>query len=113
MREGDVPHAKRIAGSKQLFESDLGTSYVHSLLFESLEPDTMYAYRVGDGDKHWSEWFQFRTAASTAKPFTFVYFGDAQVAIRSLWSRVIRRGEPVRATGRFHDSRRRSDQLRR
>lgn len=90
MREGDVPHAKRIAGSKQLFESDLGTSYVHSLLFESLEPDTMYAYRVGDGDKHWSEWFQFRTAASAAKPFTFVYFGDAQVAIRSLWSRVIR-----------------------
>ena len=50
----------------------------------------MYAYRVGDGGKNWSEWFQFRTAADANEPFTFVYFGDAQNAIRSLWSRVVR-----------------------
>jgi hypothetical protein len=90
MKQGDVSHATRIGGSKQKFKSDLETSHVHSLRFDSLKPSTMYAYRVGDGEKLWSEWFQFRTASTSAQPFTFVYFGDAQNAVRSLWSRVIR-----------------------
>jgi 3',5'-cyclic AMP phosphodiesterase CpdA len=89
MKEGDVPHATRLEGSKQEFKSDLGTCRVHSIHLAGLEPGTMYAYRVGDG-QNWSEWFQFRTAADSDKPFTFVYFGDAQNAIRPLWSRVIR-----------------------
>ena len=89
MREGEVSHASRVDGSKQEFTSDLGACHIHSVRLENLESATMYAYRVGDG-KHWSEWFQFRTASDSDKPFTFVYFGDAQNAIRSLWSRVIR-----------------------
>jgi 3',5'-cyclic AMP phosphodiesterase CpdA len=89
LRDGVVPHSLSIAGSKTVFVSDLGTCHLHSVRLAELEPATMYIYRVGDGE-HWSEWFQFRTASRTDEPFTFVYFGDAQNAIRSLWSRVVR-----------------------
>jgi len=67
-----------------------GRIYYNSAIFEDLEPDTLYAYRVGDGDEHWSEWIQFRTASREAKPFKFVYFGDAQNEVLSHWSRTIR-----------------------
>ncbi|TKB97678.1 purple acid phosphatase family protein [Pedobacter cryophilus] len=66
-------------------------SNYHSVTFENLLPDTLYAYRVGDG-KIWSEWFHFRTASKTAKPFSFLYVGDAQNFILELWSRLIRTG---------------------
>ena len=89
LSDGDVPHAVRVEGTNQEFTSDLGTCHIHSIRLDGLEPATMYAYRVGDG-KRWSEWFQFRTASAKDEPFTFVYFGDAQNSIRSLWSRVIR-----------------------
>ncbi len=64
--------------------------HYHSAIMTGLNPDTLYAYRVGDGDKRWSEWIQFRTAAQKAKPFEFIYFGDAQNDVHSRWSRVIR-----------------------
>lgn len=66
------------------------TVHYHSVVFEELKPDTMYAYRVGDGDEHWSEWIQFRTAKMGYAPTQFVYFGDAQNDILEHWSRVIR-----------------------
>ena len=61
----------------------------HSVTFRGLEPNTIYAYRVGHGDV-WSEWFQFRTAKVEPAPFTFAYFGDAQNNLLALWSRTIR-----------------------
>lgn len=64
--------------------------HYHSVIFEGLKPDTIYAYRVGDGETHWSEWIQFRTAKKGYAPTQFVYFGDAQNDILSHWSRVIR-----------------------
>lgn len=64
--------------------------HYHSVGFEKLKPGKLYAYRVGDGDKHWSEWIQFKTANADYSPTTFVYFGDAQNDILSHWSRVIR-----------------------
>ncbi len=67
-------------------------SNYHSATFSDLLPDTVYAYRVGDG-KRWSEWIQFRTASrSTTKPFSFLYVGDTQNFILELWSRLIREG---------------------
>ncbi|MDT0678550.1 metallophosphoesterase family protein [Autumnicola musiva] len=63
----------------------------HSVTFTKLEPGTLYGYRVGDG-KHWSEWIQFKTAASTPEKFSFLYVGDAQNYILELWSRLIREG---------------------
>ena len=89
LRSGNVEHAKRVEGSHHAFTSDLGTCNMHTAQLRKLKPGTMYAYRVGDGE-HWSEWFQFRTADDSDEGFTFVYFGDAQNAIRSMWSRVIR-----------------------
>jgi len=65
------------------------TAYYHEARFTALRPDTLYAYRVGDGTT-WSEWFHFRTAALEPASFSFIYLGDAQNDIRSLWSRAIR-----------------------
>ncbi|MCC6161831.1 MAG: metallophosphoesterase family protein [Acidobacteria bacterium] len=63
--------------------------YYHEARFTALRPNTLYAYRVGDGAT-WSEWFQFRTAHAEPGAFSFVYLGDAQVEGRSLWSRTMR-----------------------
>jgi hypothetical protein len=63
--------------------------YQYSVVFKSLKPNTLYAYRVGDGE-HWSEWNQFRTANDTFEPFKFIYFGDVQNEIKSMCSRVFR-----------------------
>ncbi|RPE08648.1 metallophosphoesterase family protein [Chitinophaga lutea] len=70
--------------------SDTLSVHYHSAVFHGLQPNTLYAYRVGQGD-NWSEWFQFRTAAATPQPFTFIYLGDAQANLFSLWSRTIRK----------------------
>ena len=61
----------------------------HSVVFENLNSNTLYAYRVGN-DENWSEWIQFKTANDTYSPTQFVYFGDAQNDILNHWSRVIR-----------------------
>jgi len=65
------------------------TSKFHTVNFENLQPETKYLYRVGDG-VNWSEWFEFTTASKEAKPFSFMYVGDAQNNIKEHWSRVIR-----------------------
>ncbi|MEL6107152.1 MAG: metallophosphoesterase family protein [Planctomycetota bacterium] len=78
-----------VEAATQSLKTDLGAAHFHTAQFTDLKPATKYAYRVGDG-KNWSEWFHFRTAHATAEPFSFIYFGDAQNNIRSMWSRVIR-----------------------
>lgn len=65
------------------------TANYHSIVFENLEPNTVYAYRVGQ-EGNWSEWFHFRTTSDQQDKFSFLYFGDAQSGIHTLWSRVIR-----------------------
>lgn len=72
------------------FKNTQGTVHYHCAVFSGLQPDTLYAYRVGDGKEHWSEWIQFRTAKAGPSPFSFLYFGDAQNDVLSTWSRVIR-----------------------
>jgi phosphodiesterase/alkaline phosphatase D-like protein len=66
----------------------------HSAVVGNLTPGTTYVYRVGNGEEgngYWSEWFQYTTAfADNNEPFSFIYFGDAQNNVKSLWSRVIR-----------------------
>ncbi len=86
---GFKDRAQRVDAQTTSFRSDLSKCHVHSVEFQALQPGTKYAYRVGDG-ANWSEWFQFRTASSRPEPFSFIYFGDAQNDIRSMWSRVIR-----------------------
>lgn len=70
-------------------DSANGPALYHQIRFESLVPDTTYAYRL-KGSAGWSEWLQFRTAAAAAKPFRFLYLGDVQNGILTHASRVIR-----------------------
>ncbi len=72
----------------------------HRLEFDHLTPDTRYGYRVGDGEI-WSPWSVFRTASASAAPFSFLYVGDAQNDIYSLWSRVIRAAYAAAPDARF------------
>lgn len=72
-----------------LLITDNNAAHFHSATFKELEPDQLYAYRVGS-PLGWSEWFHFRTAKDGVAPFSFAYFGDAQNNLKSYWSRVVR-----------------------
>lgn len=61
----------------------------HRVIFEGLEPETRYAYRVG-AEQAWSEWNHFETAGTASSPFSFVYFGDPQEEVLSKCARVFR-----------------------
>ncbi|MBC8135315.1 MAG: metallophosphoesterase family protein [Fibrella sp.] len=81
--------ARVVAAASTPVTTDLGLAHFHSANLTGLTPDTIYAYRVGDG-ANWSEWIHFRTASDKPAPFSFIYFGDAQNDVKSLWSRAIR-----------------------
>ncbi len=90
---------RKIDAISQKFENQnrnepLVKATYHSALIKNLLPNTTYVYRVGSGKKNdadWSEWFQITTAnIGMEEPFSFIYFGDAQNNVKSLWSRVIR-----------------------
>ena len=81
--------AQRVSATTEALETDAGPAHYHSVNFTDLNPNTKYAYRVGDG-VNWTEWFHFTTASDQPEPFSFIYFGDAQNDIRMHWSRVVR-----------------------
>lgn len=97
---GIAAAARAVKGSSEQVEADTGPARFHSVSVDGLRPATLYAYRVGDGE-HWSEWLQFRTASDKSEPFSFIYFGDAQNDVRSMWSRVIRDAFRQDANARF------------
>jgi 3',5'-cyclic AMP phosphodiesterase CpdA len=68
--------------------------------FSGLIPNTRYSYRVGDGTT-WSEWNSFRTASDKPDAFRFLYLGDEQNSIKSLWSRAIRAAYSKAPDARF------------
>lgn len=80
--------------------TNLGVAHCHSARMTNLSPGTLYAYRVGDGT-NWSEWFHFRTASARPEPFSFIYFGDAQNDLKSLWSRAVRAAHGEAPKARF------------
>lgn len=93
---------KQIEAKTQIFENEnigdkepLVKAAYHSVLVDELEAGTTYVYRVGDGsddENNWSEWFQIETpSADENESFGFIYFGDAQNSVKSMWSRVIRK----------------------
>src|SRR5690606_27911220 len=53
---------QRVEAQTAYFGSDLNEAHYHGLTFRDLQPDTLYAYRVGDG-VNWSEYYHFRTAS--------------------------------------------------
>ena len=74
---------------KTLYWDGVAANY-HSVTFSHLKPNTLYTYRVGY-ENHWSEWFQFKTAGLRGDKLSFLYFGDAQTDLRSMWAKVIRK----------------------
>lgn len=105
---GDILEAASVEGTSEPFTSDLGEALIHTVKLRSLESATRYAYRVGDS-ANWSEWHHVTTASKAAasgevEPFEFLYFGDAQNAVRALWSRVRREAhaEAPRAAFALH-----------
>ena len=81
---------KRIEAESENFEGgDDAVWNYHSANITGLKPNTLYSYRVGNGN-FWSEWAEFRTATGTNEPFTFLYYGDVQRFILSKGSRAIR-----------------------
>lgn len=83
-----VQKAKRQVSSRQIVKHGEFAAQYHSVSFKDLQPNTLYAYRVGQGES-WSEWFQFRTAGTSGKT-SLIYFGDVQAGILPYWSRVVR-----------------------
>lgn len=77
-------------GSYKTLNWDGVAANYHSVTFNHLTPNTLYTYRVGHED-NWSEWFQFRTAGLRGDKLSFLYFGDAQTDLRSMWAKVIRK----------------------
>ncbi|MFZ4070093.1 MAG: metallophosphoesterase [Caulobacterales bacterium] len=94
----DVKLAAKVFDIKQ--NADLKPVHYHSVMFDGLEPDTLYAYRVSGGEGVWSEWFQVRTAPLKG-PITFLYLGDAQNGILSHWARTIRAAYAKAPDARF------------
>jgi hypothetical protein len=97
---GFPAQAKSVDAVTASFTSDLGTANNHSVQFNDLDPETKYVYRVGDG-ANWSEWIHFQTASEKPEPFSFIYFGDAQNDLKSMWSRVIREAYSDAPKARF------------
>ena len=86
----DFPEqAQSIQANTSILDVDGVKAFYHNVKMDSLHPGGIYVYRVGR-EGFWSEWFQFRTAPKQAEPFSFIYFGDAQNNLKSMWSRVIR-----------------------
>jgi 3',5'-cyclic AMP phosphodiesterase CpdA len=95
------PSASTVRATFEKDDLGDGRSAAHyAARFEKLEPDTTYCYRVGDGQV-WSEWNAFRTASVKPEPFRFLYVGDEQNSIKSLWSRSIRRAYAAAPDARF------------
>lgn len=95
-----VDYTTRVPASVTALRTKIGTVLYHKVSIDTLKPSTLYAYRVGDG-RYWSEWFHYRTAAAKPEPFSFVYLGDAQTKIYSLWSRAIRGAYQYAPNARF------------
>ncbi len=97
----DLEHMVTEDGERHsLYNIGIGPVHYHSIVFEDLEPDTLYAFRVQGARGKWSEWFQVQTAAKNG-PVQFVYFGDSQNGVRPNWSRVIRMANQKVPTANF------------
>lgn len=92
---------KKVLAESESHGADDAVWNYHSVNLTGLKPNTLYSYRVGNGN-FWSEWSEFRTATGDPKaPFSFLYFGDVQRDIFSLGSRTIRQAVLARPDAKF------------
>ncbi|MCK5369309.1 MAG: metallophosphoesterase family protein, partial [Cyclobacteriaceae bacterium] len=83
----DIQGNKEFLTHKPENDPEVSATY-HSAIITDLVSGEKYVYRVGS-DQGWSEWFQIQMP-EPEKKISFVYFGDAQNNLKSMWSRVIR-----------------------
>lgn len=74
--------------TKHLEEPTVSAHYF-SATIAGLKPKEKYVYRVGT-EGYWSEWYQVTMPDTESGKVSFLYFGDAQNDVKSMWSRVIR-----------------------
>ncbi len=84
-----VAKALREQAKSEAFQFQNIAATYHSVTLAGLTPKTLYMYRVGQG-AHWSEWFHTKTAGTVGDKLSFIYLGDVQSGIKTLWPRVIR-----------------------
>ena len=82
-----IPAKTQTLISRQDDEPTIRANY-HQVKLSGLSPGGQYVYRVGSED-NWSEWFQFAIPEND-KEVNFLYFGDAQNDVVSMFSRVFR-----------------------
>lgn len=81
-----IPARKEALRVKHKEEPEIKANYFSATL-GNLTPGMKYVYRVGNSTG-WSEWHQVRMPHPDK--LAFIYFGDAQNDVKSMWSRVIR-----------------------
>lgn len=92
----------RLKAEKQLLNNQkYDDAYYYNIELNDLKHDTQYLYRLGNEENGWSEWFYFKTASSTIKPFSFIYVGDAQNDLKSKWSHIIRKAYAKNPEAKF------------
>lgn len=80
--------AIRINGVSKKFKTEKGYFFSHEATIRDIEPNTVYTYRVGNGNIS-SDWYQFKTLPTVLDSFSFLYFGDVQNYIEPLARRVL------------------------
>jgi len=74
----------------------------HTAVLRDLEPGTTYVYSLGDGrEEGWTELAEFTTAPAGARPFSFVYLGDAQNGL-DRWGTLLRNAFRARPDVAFY-----------
>ena len=73
--------------------------------FSGLQPDTLDAYRVGDGTV-WSGQYSFATADPKARSYKFLIFGDSQAPVAppdpyGIWRKTVQNAFAANADARF------------
>lgn len=76
--------AATAAAGVEPLNTNVGDMGIHSVTLTGLKPGTRYIYRVGSSDG-WSQPHYFTTAPATARPFTFLVFGDSQSINYDVW----------------------------
>ena len=89
-----INNTKNVSADKQSLkvkhaEEPTVTANYFSAKVEGLKAGGKYVYRVGTAGA-WSEWYQIQMPDVSKQKLSFIYFGDAQNDVKSMWSRVIR-----------------------
>jgi len=81
--------AKKESLTTKHLEEPTVSAHYFSARIENLHRAQKYVYRVGT-EGAWSEWYQVQMPDANGGKLSFIYFGDAQNDLKSMWSRVIR-----------------------